>query len=567
MGTLFSTLDIATSGFRAAQVQLDVAGHNIANVNKQGYSRQRVDLQTRAPTVLPFGQLGRGVGIDTVRRIRDEFLDITYRQQVPRLGSADVLSQFYALIEDAFLEPGPDGFGTRINNFFDTLSDFANQVEELPVREVVLSEAEALAGTLNELAKRFNALWTNANEEIRNQAPEINSIAERISTLNQRIRVTEFGGHQANDLRDDRDLLVDQLARLVNISYAETESGEYTILIGSDVLVDSLGYREVAAVTNATVNPERPDLVELQFVDNNQLLDIQGGEVFGAITARDTIIPEVDQRMDTLTATIIEQLNRIQNAGNGQVSLTGTVTGTNQVNSPANVLTGAGLPFTVTPGSFQVAIYDATNTPVGGSPFTINITAASTLNSLVADLNALPNLTATVSGNALEVTGAAGFSYAFGFDTSNVLSALGVVGLFTGTDARTIAVDSNIQTDPGALSAGYSTNPLDTGDNTAALDMAAVRFLQALDSGTTTINQHYESTIATLGVDARTNLDTLAIEEAFVADFDRRRQDAAGVSLDEEVTSLILFQRAFEASARVINVTERMLDALMSITQ
>ncbi len=557
MGTLFSTLDVATSGFRAAQVQLDVAGHNIANVNKDGYSRQRVDLETRMPTALPYGHLGRGVGIDTVRRLRDEFLDISYRQQVPRLGSAEVMSQFYALIEDAFLEPGPDGFGTRINDFFDGLSDFANQVEELPVREIVLTEAEALAGTLNDLAQRFNTLWTNANEEIRNQAPEINSIAERIATLNQRIRVTEFGGHQANDLRDDRDLLVDELARIVNITFTEIDSGEYTILIGSDVLIDSLGFRELEAVANATPNPERPDLVELRFVDTGQLADIQGGELFGAITARDTIIPEVDQRMDTITATIIEQVNRIQNAGNGQLSLTGTVTGTNQVNAPGNVLTGAGLPFTVTPGTFQVT--------VGAATSTITITAGSTLNSLAFDLNAVPGLTATVSGNALQITGAAGFSFAF--DTSNVLSALGVVGLFTGTDARTIAVDSNIQNDPGALSAGYSTNPADTGDNTAALDMAAVQLLQTLDSGTTTINQYYESTVATLGVAARTNLDTLAIEEAFVADFDRRRQDAAGVSLDEEVTSLILFQRAFEASARVINVTERMLDALMSISQ
>ena len=135
MGTLFSTLDIARSGLQAAQVQMDVAGHNIANVNKEGFSRQRVSLVSRVPAYRAFGALGRGVDIRSVERIRETFLDTVFRQQAPGLGSAQVRATYFTRIEDVFQEPSDTGLGRRLNLFFDALNDFANNVEEQPVRQ------------------------------------------------------------------------------------------------------------------------------------------------------------------------------------------------------------------------------------------------------------------------------------------------------------------------------------------------------------------------------------------------------------------------------------------------
>ena len=122
MGTLFSALDIARSGLQVAQVQLDTAGHNIANVNKPGFSRQRVELISRLPVTKPFGQIGRGVEIADVVRVRDAFLDGLYRREASGLGDAKIRAEFLQRIEDVFLEPGEHGLSFRINNFHSMVS-------------------------------------------------------------------------------------------------------------------------------------------------------------------------------------------------------------------------------------------------------------------------------------------------------------------------------------------------------------------------------------------------------------------------------------------------------------
>jgi len=564
LGTLFSALSVARSGMAAAQIQLDTTAHNIANVNREGFSRQRVEMGTISPNIFPFGEIGRGVLVTDVTRIRDSFLDRSFRDQVSGLGSADVQAGNYILLEDAFLEPGENGFGTRIDQFFDSLNDFSNNVEDFPVREAFLQEAQAVADSLNQVAQRLYDLRTNANEEVRNLVPEINGLTTRISDLNQNIRDAELNGTSANDLRDERDVALDQLSRLVNITTRETSDGTVLVLLSNDVLVDQVGAREIEAVRNPALDPERDDLVELQFVDNGNLVDAQSGEVFGALEIRDNAIPGVDGRLDTIAAALIEGINAIHSQGNGLTNHTGTVSSTNLVSASTDPLIAAGLPFTVTPGTFDVVVYDASNVATTTS---ITIAAGTTLDDLATQLSGVANLSASVTGNQLDITPAAGFSFTFANDNTNALPALGLNGLFTGYDARTIDINQDLVNDPGLLASGYSTDVLDTGDNSAALDMAALREALVLDTGASTISQYYQSTIAELGVDARSNFDTLETEHLFVQDFDRRRKEVSGVSLDEEVTSLLLFQRAFEASARVITIADRMLETLLNVAR
>jgi len=568
VGTLFSTLDIARSGLQAAQVQIEVAGHNIANVNKEGYSRQRVELVSRLPNLTPYGALGRGVGISTVRQIRDEFLDKVYREQVAGLGRSEVMAQYYTRIEDVFLEPSDVAFGTRINYFFDALNDFANSVEEIPVRESVIAEAQALAGSMNDAAERLYLLRTNANEEVRNLVPGINSLADRIAFLNRQIRAAELGGDTANDLRDDRGVLLDELAKMINISYRERLDGQVDVFIASDILVEGDEVWELEAVLNSSLDPERDDLLEVRFVDTGTVATIRDGALYGALHVRDTVIVDLDQRLDTIAATIIQEINKIQIQGSGTSDYAGTVSSTNPTVDAVTPLGAAGLPFNITvPGSFDIVDYDAVGTQ---TTTTINVGAGTTLNSLAAAINGSgANVTASVSpdGTTISITPSAGYTFTFTNDTAGVLPALGLSGFFTGYDARTMGVSQAIVADPTLLASGYSLNPLDTGDNSAALDMADVRNGLFLESNSATINDYYETTIVRLGVDTRANLQILQAEEASTNDFQRRRLEVSSVSLDEEVTFMINFQRAYEASARVVTVTDRMLDALLNMAR
>lgn len=566
MGTLFSALSVGQSGLRAAQIQLDTAGHNIANVNKEGFSRQRVDLATFSPVNFPFGQIGRGVRVSGINRLRDPLLDVLYRNQVAGLNSANIQSQYYKQIEDVFLEPGENGISGRLNRFFDALQEFAVNVESLPVRASVMVEAEALASTFTETYTHLNDLRTNANQEVLGFVPEINSLAQRIAELNDKIRISEGTGGVANDLRDDRDLLVDQLAAIANISASETNSGEYEIFINGQQLVFGNQVRTLETFQDATIDPARPDLVSIRFTDNNALLTVQDGELYGALQIRDVELPGIIADLNEMASTLIQQINLIHSQGNGLRDLSGTVTASNGVTDPTIDLATAGLPFTFTPGTFEVNIYDSTGALVAGAPFTITIAAGDSLNDVAAQLDALANLSATVNSDGqLQITGDAGFTFGFANDGTGLLGALGVNGLFTGTDATDIGVNQAIVDDPALLAGAFDTDPLATGDNAAALALAGVQNGRYFQGGTTTINDFYESLVVDIGVNARATNAALEVEQTLNENYSRRREEISGVSIDEEVSSMIQFQRAFEASARVITVTDRMLEALLTM--
>ncbi len=571
MGTLFSALEIGRAGMQVAQVQLDVTGHNIANVNKDGFTRQRVEVTTRLPNYKIYGALGRGPAISGVFRLREAFLDTVYRQEVSGLGNAEIQATYFSRLENIFQEPGEDGFSSRLNSFFDSLNDFANNVENLPVRVALLSEGGAVSGTLRDVAQRLRTLRTNANEEVKNTVPGINSLTGRIAELNDAIHDAEISGNPANDLRDDRDNLLDELAGIVAISYNERDNGIVDVLLGSDVLVNGDKARLLETVPDASIDPDRPDLVRVQFVDNGAAATITDGELYGTLHARDVAMVDIEDKMDAIARALIEGINDIHSQGNGLEDYSGPASTTNAVTSDTVALNTAGLPFALEDGSFDVQVFDATGALVETVTVPIVTTGPlagqTTLADVVTAIDGATNLSATYNSTTgtFEVTPGAGFSFNFANDDAGALTGLGLNTFFTGDSASTIGVNQALVDNPALVSSGFSTDPLETGDNTAALLMAQVRDLDLLSGDTQTINAFFESVIVEVGIDARTNLDSLSVQEAFVQDFEGRRQEASGVSIDEEVTNLIQYQRAFEASARLISVADRMLETLLNI--
>ncbi len=566
LGTLFSALDIGRAGLLAAQVQLDTTGHNIANVNKKGYSRQRVELTTRLPNYKPFGAIGRGPAIDTITRLRDVFVDSMYRNQVPGLGSAERQATYFSQIEDIFQEPSDSGFSSRIESFFDSLNDFSNNVEELSGRVSTLAEAASLAASFNDMDRRLDALRTNANEEVRNMVQEINSLTGQIAALNETIRNSEIGGRPANDLRDDRDVLIDELSKMVKITAQERADGTVDVLLGGAELVYGIKRRELMTVVDSTIDPERPDLLQVRFKDNNQAALITDGELYGVQKIRDVELRTVMDRMDRIAATLIESINRIHAQGNGLENFSEAITSTNSVLSPYAPLDYPQLPFPVNDGHFDLVVYDGTGAVA--ETITVTITAATRGVDIENAINGSSHMSALIGPNGLlTITPDAGYTFSFANDTSGVLTALGLNGLFTGHDAGTIAVNAYLQDHPELLTSGFSQDPLETGDNAAALQMAALRLQNLFESNTQNSTQYYESTIVQIGIAAKANLANYDVEEAFVNDYESRRQEVSGVNLDEEVSSLVQFQRAFEASARIITVADSMLETLINVVR
>ncbi len=565
MGTLFSALDIARAGMLVSQVQLDVTGHNIANVNTEGYSRQRVEVTTRLPNYRPYGAIGRGPAISDIRRIRETFLDQIFREQNPALGRTETIANYFVRIQDIFQEPGDTGFSAHLSRFFDALQDFANNVEETPVRVALVQEGEALAQSLNEIAKQIYLLESNTNEEIRNTIPEINSLITRIAEFNKTIRDTEITGKSANDLRDNRDLLIDQLSKIVAITTRERDDGQVEVLLGGVQIIGGNKYRTLSTVVNPSIDPTRPDFLSVVFSDNQEQAIIADGTLAGLISIRDTELRRIKEELNEIARVVAGSINKIHSQGRGLELYGNTIQSTISVSDVTIPLADNELPYSINNGSFQLLTYDNLGNLINTLNVTINNSSTS-LTDIANQIDSNPYFSASVDADGyLTVTPSSGYSFRFANDTSGVLVAIGMNPFFTGYTASTLSVNRDLINNPRLISSGYSTNIRETGDNTASLAMANLRSQRILSDSTQTADEYYQSMIVEIGINARANLDVLEMERSFINDFNRRRQEVSGVNLDEEVTNLILFQRAFEASTRIITVTDRMLDALLNI--
>nr|HQA48354.1 flagellar hook-associated protein FlgK [Bacillota bacterium] len=248
----FTGLNIVVKGLYAQQRALDVTGHNIANVNTEGYARQRAVMETTRPMQVLGGRgmLGSGVEIQQIQRIRNTFLDVKFWGENTVLGEWSSKSQFLTEIEMVFNEPSDAGLNSVINSFFSALQDLSNgeKAADLTVRETVRQTAIAFTNCLNDMAARFEKIQTDANFAVETKVNEINSYAQQISELNRQIMRYELDGSNANDLRDRRDLLVDKLSSIVDVKTFEDSDGRFRVSIGGRLLVNHVSYNQLVLV-------------------------------------------------------------------------------------------------------------------------------------------------------------------------------------------------------------------------------------------------------------------------------------------------------------------------------
>ncbi|NEZ45862.1 flagellar hook-associated protein FlgK [Clostridium niameyense] len=219
MSGLFGTLNIGKSGLFAQQGAINVTGHNIANGNTEGYSRQRVELQTTRPYCKPSmnstagpGQIGTGVQIAAINRVRDSFLDYQTRVEYGVQGQFESRNKFLSQIENILNEPTDVGISNLVEKFFHSWQDLSLHSETSNARSVVIEQSKALTDELNHTYNELKQLKTNTQMEINNTVFEVNNILNQVNQLNQEIIQVKIAHQQPNDLMDRRDLLLDKLS-------------------------------------------------------------------------------------------------------------------------------------------------------------------------------------------------------------------------------------------------------------------------------------------------------------------------------------------------------------------
>ena len=244
MANIFGSLHIGSSGTKSSQAKINITGHNVANANTDGYSRQRVDSETFINKGYANGSLGQGVETGNAKRAYDTILAENLRKETSQLAYYQSTEEDLKKVEIYFneLEMG-SGLGDPLKEYFNAWKDLANttpdsSVEANSKRYVLLSKAEVLTRKLNEGHKVMDDMAQESEREINEYVKQINMIAGDISEVNKSITGLESASREASDLRDKRDILLNELSEIVGINTKENDEGQLSVFIGSNILVD-----------------------------------------------------------------------------------------------------------------------------------------------------------------------------------------------------------------------------------------------------------------------------------------------------------------------------------------
>ncbi|HVP29077.1 MAG TPA: flagellar hook-associated protein FlgK [Myxococcota bacterium] len=328
MSGLFGVLNLSARALAVVQGGIRTTSHNVANVNTPGYSRQRQVLEAGRPIPSGEGQIGTGVEQRTIDRVTDGFVQHELVQQGASVGSTDVEARTLSQIEEVLNEQGGPGLTASLSQLYDGFQDLAtaSAAGQPSERAAVRAAASSLVDGIHQADTRLRSLQKANDRAIVDALPEINSLAERISALNQDIRRIEVQA-PANDLRDEREQLVRELAGKVDVTTFEQNDGAVVVTLSNGLpLVEGLHARTLQAQADPT-NPFDPTFSKVYYDDGTNQLDVTaqigGGELGGLLRSRDSLIPAAIRSLDTIAYNLASSVNAVHAAGVGLDGLSG----------------------------------------------------------------------------------------------------------------------------------------------------------------------------------------------------------------------------------------------------
>lgn len=577
---LTSSLQIGRSALTASQLALQVTGHNLVNAATAGYSRQLATLSPIREAATGGVLIGRGVTVLDVRRQIDFALQTRLWSSISEQAASGMDLDLLSQVEATLNELSDSDLSSELSAFFNSWSELANSPATPGTRSLIIQRGQALASYIQRMRADLSEQRTQIDRQIDLNVGRADELLSSIAGLNAEIARVEGAGGIASGLRDQRDVLISELSQYVDVSTVEQSTGVVDVYIGSTPAV--LG------ATSRGLRVERrsgPDGVEVRvrLRESPQDVSIASGRIGSLLNQRDKLVDGTIERLDSVAANLIFEVNRIHSAGYGTASMTST-TGTRTVpggdvnralNDPANQ-TFAGLPFQAVNGGFLVSVRDTTT----GSTQTVRVEVDldgidnsgnpgfgddSSVASIAAALNAIPNLSATINADGtLSIDAASGYEFSFSEDTSGALAVLGINTFFTGESASNIGVRQQLAADPALLSAGAMVDGTPT-DNAAALAIAALRDRPVAGLGGMSISGSWQDAVQSIGIrvnSAKTRAEaTVVVRENLEA----QRASISGVNVDEESINMLTYQRQYEGAARFITVVDQMTQTLLSL--
>jgi flagellar hook-associated protein 1 FlgK len=544
------TLGISLTGLYAAQAGIRTTEHNIANVNTTGYRRQAVEQAANLPQYTGGTFLGRGVEMTTVRQAYDRFLDNEVLLNQGQLARHEVYATYAGQVDRLLSDEG-SGIATGMDRFFAAVDEVVNDPASVVARQGMLSAGQGLAARFNALDNHLRELQSAGDAEVRTLVDTINDFARQLTRLNAAVaRLENATSSPANDLRDQRDQVVAQLNKLVNVSVVEQADGNFNLFIGSG---QTLVLGETAFSLSAIADPGDPErtVAALNLGGGSQVvLDenlITGGRLGGLMNLRADILQPALDDLNQLAVSLAGAVNAVHRAGFDQAGNTGVNFFSDPLTAAAGN-TGTGVPALTHLGVHQdiPSQYTLTN---NGANYTLTRQSdgASRTGTLaqVVDLDSDGN---NDVGFSIAVAGAPAAGDSWTLDLRNYARAMSVV-----------------PTSGAGIAAASAANQ--PGNNVQALALADLRGAALMNSGSEQFSGFQAAAVsrnAILASEADLSVTTYtALSEQAVA----AQQNVSGVNLDEEAANLIRYQQAYQAAARAIQIASSLFDEILSIVR
>ena len=322
MSRIWSMMDVGKRSMMNSQTALQTVSHNVANKNVDGYSRQRVEVQSAEPTGYGKLRVGNGAKINAITRVNNSYLEKQVEREGNILGNKDSKSQMLTRVEQVFNEQMNKGLNKFMGEFFNAYREMSNSPENLSLRSLVKESADFMTKDFQRINTQLTKIQGEADFEITAEVSQINALTREVSQLNDKIQSIEIHDRVANDERDRRDHLIKQLSEKANIRYGESSDGIMTITLGTTaVLVSGSQQRDLFVSASATREGKREGNVDVFYKPSdtstavNLTQQITGGRLGGLIDVRDKFINKTLTDLDDLAYTMADKINEAHRQG------------------------------------------------------------------------------------------------------------------------------------------------------------------------------------------------------------------------------------------------------------
>lgn len=509
MSGLFGTFNVAVKGLNANQTALHTTSHNISNANTEGFNRQRVELKADTPYNLAgVGQLGTGVKLESVVRMVDEFVGYQMRKENSSLEQYNNQFDVMGQIEMIFNEPSTTGLNFAMGEMFNAWQELSKNPESLNAQSIVAEKSKTFADTLNHMSIQANELKGDVATTIGKNIFDANTIIDQLNTVNDQIFNISVKGQSPNDLMDSRDLLLNKLSGLTEIKETYDKWGRVSVEIAGKTVTGKDSTSKLSNITEIKNNGD----------GTYSVFGHEGGDSSKVFEVKDLTLDQVQDLKP-------------------------------------------GMPVMLETGSNSIASAGIKSGAIGG-----NLNAMKEIDERISDLDAFAKGTAYMVNQIHG--GEEGVDF-FNFDGSETAMNFRV-------SEQILTDESKVATGKDALSA--------VGDGSRALAIAKLRTTKIdfktltnnvynagemkFDNqpGGTTMEGAYSDIIIKVGIKTEHASNMVDNQSAVMAQLSNRRESVSGVSIDEEVTNLLKYQRSYEANSRVINTLNEMLDTLINRT-